>query len=352
MSPAATTLTVVACGMVTGVGYNAPATLAALRARVSGVRAETWPDFESGMQVRCARVSFPQRHGGTALLADLVTPAIAECFTSAGLSDTARVPLLIGVARPDRPGRPQDLEASLVQQIYGRLDAAPCRESRIHAGDQAGCAFALLHAQQLIEAGVAEHVLIAGVDTLLDRPTINAYSARRRLLTPRNFNGFLPGEAGAAVLIGAAPGNEGGLRISGIGYAQESATIEATKPMRATGLTNAIRAALQSARISMPEISFRVTDLSGEHYKFKEAMLAAVRLDQVPRARPLPLWHPVEFLGEVGAAILPCILAWTWHALRHGYAPGRNALCHLGSDDGHRFAFVAQPSNRLLKLNL
>jgi 3-oxoacyl-[acyl-carrier-protein] synthase-1 len=341
MSPAATTLTVVACGMVTGVGYNAPATLAALRARVSGVRAQTWPDFESGKQVRCARVSFPQRHGGTALLADLVTPAIEECLIAAGQSDTARVPLLIGVARPDRPGRPEDLDGSLVSQIYGRLDAAACRESRIYAGDQAGCAFALLEAQRLIEAGVAERVLIAGVDTLLDRPTINAYSARRRLLTPRNFNGFLPGEAGAAMLVGAGGGSEGGLRISGIGYAQETATIEATRPFRGSGLTTAIRAALQSAQIGMPDIGFRVTDLSGEHYKFKEAMLALGRLDQIPRARPLPLWHPVEFLGEVGAAILPCILAWTWHALRHGYAPGPNALCHLGSDDGHRFAFVA-----------
>jgi 3-oxoacyl-[acyl-carrier-protein] synthase-1 len=342
MSAPAARLTVVASGMVTGLGYNAPATLAAMRAGVSGIRAETWPDFESGKMVRCARVSFPQRHAGTALLADLVTPAIQECFLVGGQSDTQRVPVLLGVARRDRPGRPPDVEENLLHEIYDRLNAPPCRESKVYAGDQAGCAFALLDAQRLIESGAADHVMIAGVDTMLDRATINDYAARRRLLTPANINGFLPGEAGTAVLMSAAPGSGGGLRISSIGHAQEPATIDETKPLRGTGLTDAIRGALQAARLKMPDVSFRVTDLSGEHYKFKEAMFALMRLDQSPREVPLETWYAVQYLGEIRAAILPCLLAWTWDAFRRAYAPGPEALIHLGSDDGHRFALIAQ----------
>ena len=342
MSAPATDLTIVACGMLTGVGYNAPATLAGLRAGVSGVRSATWPDVESGKQVRCARVWLPQRHAGTALLADLVAPAIDECLAAGRQSDTARIPMLVGVAQSVRRGRPADVEENLLDQVYERLGAAPCSHSRVFPSDQAGCAFGLLEAQRLLAAGQAEHVLIAGVDTLLDRRTIHAYAEKRRLLTPTNFNGFLPGEAGTAVLVAASPSDEGGLRIEGIGYARETATIEATLPVRGTGLTTAIKTALTSAGVTMPQIAFRVTDLSGEHYKFKEAMFATLRLDQAPRDLPFALWHPVEFLGEIRAAILPCLLAWTWDAFRRGYAPGREALIHLGSDDGHRFALVAR----------
>src|SRR4051812_21799191 len=163
--PRAGSMTVVGCGMLTGVGYNAASTFAALRAGVSGVRAATWPDFESGEQVRCARVSFPQRHAGTALLADLVTPAIDECVSASSGSDIRGVPLLIGVSRLDRPGRPPDIEQSLLQQIYARLETTPNRQSKTFAADQAGCALALTEAQRLLDAGVADKVVVAGVDT-------------------------------------------------------------------------------------------------------------------------------------------------------------------------------------------
>ena len=342
MTAPASELIVVASGMLTGVGYNAPATLAALRAGVSGIRSLTWPDPESGKRVRCARVWLPQRHAGTELLVDLLAPAVDECFIAADRFDTENIPLLLGVAQSVRRGRPAGVEQDLLRQIYQRIDAPACAASRIYPGDQSGCAFALLEARRLLAGGYADRVLIGGVDSLLERRTIMAYAEARRLLTPANFNGFLPGEAGSAVMIASAPGETGGLRIVGIGHGEEPATIEDTKALRGNALTSAIRTALASADVTMPQVNFRVTDLSGEHYKFKEAMFAALRLDQAPRKLPFQMWHPVEFLGEIRAAILPCLLAWTWDAFRRGYAPGPEALIHLGSDDGHRFAFAAR----------
>jgi 3-oxoacyl-[acyl-carrier-protein] synthase I len=331
-------LTVVASGMVTALGYNAPSTLAAMRAGVSGLRSSAWADDESGEPVRCARVSLPQRRGGSALLADLVAPAIHECLAAAPVAD---VPLLIGVAHPERVGRPANLDDRLLSQIHTRLGITGHRESKIFAADEAGCGLALYQAQRLVESGRAQYVVVAGVDSFLDRATLDAFVERRRLLTPTNFNGFLPGEAGTAVLVAAASAAVGGLKIAGLGWAQETATIGDTKPLRGAGLTAAVKAALGNAGIGMADIAFRVTDLSGEHYKFKEAMFAAMRLDHSPREHPLDLWHPIEYLGQIGAAVLPCILAWTSHALHLGYAPGPHALCHIGSDDGQRWALVA-----------
>jgi 3-oxoacyl-[acyl-carrier-protein] synthase-1 len=288
-------------------------------------------------------VSLPQRHAGTALLADLVSPAIFECLSGLDREEARRTPVLLGISHPSRAGRPEDVERMLLAEISDRLGFPVSAESRTFAGDQAGCGFAVLDAYRLITERRAARVVVAGVDTLLDRPVINALSDARRLLTPTNFNGFLPGEAGSAVLLGGSADERGAaLRIAGIGHALEEATITATTPLRGAGLVAAIRGALRAAGLVMADVDYRITDLSGEHYKFKEAMFALVRLDHASRSLPLELWHPIEFLGEIGAAILPCLLAWARHAGGGGYAPGARALLHLGSDDGHRFAIVTE----------
>jgi len=335
-------LAVIGMGMVTAVGYNAPASLAALRAGVSGIRMVAWADPQSGEPFRCARVSLPQRWGGVRLFADLVAPAVLECLGASGTELLRSTPILLGVSEQGRPGRPESLERELLDALYGRLGSQPHPESRTYATGQTGCAHAVLEAQRLIETRGAPAVLIAGVDSFINRVTLEAYAHRRRILTPANFNGFLPGEAGSAVLVSAAPRDFGGVRITGWGYAQESATIEATRPFRGEGLTDAVRIALKTAGIGLQDVGFRVTDVSGEHYKFKEAMFVAMRLDKGSRPTPLDLWHPIEYLGEVGAAILPCLFAWVSHAVRAGYAPGSRALCHVGNDAGERAAFVVE----------
>ena len=98
--------------------------------------------------------------------------------------------------------------------------------------------------------------------------------------------------------------------------------------------------ALAQAEVGLHQVAYRLTDLSGEHYKFKEAAFAAGRLNGGERSQPLDLWHPVEHLGEVGAAIVPCLLAQALHAGREAYAPGPLSLCHVGSDAGARAALV------------
>ena len=334
-------LSVAAAGMVTAVGYNAAATLAAMRAGVSGIRTLAWEDPESGEPYRCARISLPQRWGGAGLLADLAAPAILECLSHAADQTLSAVPLLLGVSNPSRPGRPAAPSERVMSAICERIGGSLHPSTRVFATDQTGCAHALLEAQRILEQGLASEVIIAGVDSFIDRETVDAFAQRRRILTAANSNGFLPGEAGAAVLLTAAP-DAGGVRITGWGQSHETANVESTQPLRGIGMTQAVRAALGAAGTDLDSIAFRLTDLSGEHYKFKEAMFVAMRLGKKPRGEPLPMWHPIEFLGEIGAAIVPCLLAWITHAVREGYAPGARALCHVGSDDGDRTAFIVE----------
>ena len=148
---------------------------------------------------------------------------------------------------------------------------------------------------------------------------------------------------------------EGGaacLRILGAGAATEPAPINGTEPFQARGSTQACRQALEQAGVTMRDVGWRLTDISGEHYKFKEASFVAGRLDTAPRHGRQELWHPIEYLGEIGAAILPCLLAQALHAGRHGYAPPGLALCHVGSDAGERAAFVVRYDGPVLEEEL
>ena len=336
-----TALAVLASGMVTPLGFNASATLEALRAGTSAVGEVPWWDRESGRFLRGAKVALPHWWEGLGKLADLAAPAIYECLAAAAPEPAERVPLLIGVASPIRPARTARIDETLLAEIESRLKVPPHPASALFPRDQAGCAAALVVAEQLLSKGVARRVVIAGVDSFLHQPTLDAYIEKRRLMTGTNSNGFFPSEAGCAVLIGAAGTHDGAeLRLLGIGFARETATIESTEPLRAQGLTEAVKQALSSAGVALKDVAYRLTDISGEHYKFKEATFVAGRLNTADRTVPLDLWHPIEYLGEIGAAILPCLLAQAMHAARERYAPGPLALCQIGSDQGERAAIV------------
>ncbi|MEY4562692.1 MAG: hypothetical protein RLZZ618_1969 [Pseudomonadota bacterium] len=335
------TLAVLGSGMVTVLGYNAPATLAALRAGVSGVELTAWLDGESGEPLRGARVSLPQWSNGVDKLADLVAPAIHECLQHAAPEALTDIPVLIGIAHPGRAHRTPGLDDTLLDEVEARLGARLHPDSALFPADETGCVHALLRAQQLLAEHRARRVIVAGVDSFLHQSTLDVYLAKRRLMTESNSNGFFPGEAGTSVLVGLAgqqPGRE--LRVLGIGQGIEDATIDSTKPLRARGLTDALKQALQQAGTPFNSIRYRLCDLTGEHYRFKEAAFATGRLDTGPRPAPQQVWHPIEYLGAIGAAVLPCLLAQALHAGLDGYAPSALALCHVGSDDGERAALV------------
>jgi 3-oxoacyl-[acyl-carrier-protein] synthase-1 len=183
-------------------------------------------------------------------------------------------------------------------------------------------------------------VLIAAVDSLVAWPTLKAYLRDSRLLTPVNSNGFMPGEGAGALLVARAD-HLPRLLCTGLGFATEPAHIESGQPLRAEGLANAIRSALQDAGREMGDMDLRIADLSGEQYYFKEAALALSRLLRV-RKETFDLWHPAECIGEAGAISGMVAVALAEAACRKGYSRGHSILCHAGSDAGQRMAAIFQ----------
>jgi 3-oxoacyl-[acyl-carrier-protein] synthase I len=183
-------------------------------------------------------------------------------------------------------------------------------------------------------------VLIAATDSLLVWPTLAHYERADRLLTVRNSNGFMPGEGAGALLI-EAPAGRGELLCTGLGFGIEKAHIDSGEPLRADGLASALKAALAEAAREMHDLDFRITDVSGEQYYFKEASLALSRTMRRRKAE-FDIWHPAECTGEAGALAGVSIIALADAACRKAFAPGPQIVAHLANDAGQRAAMTLQ----------
>ncbi len=152
----------------------------------------------------------------------------------------------------------------------------------------------------------------------------------------------MPGEAGAAVLFGR-PGRAAELRCTGLGFAVEKAALESGEPLRGDGLSDAIKQALTQAGREMHDIDYRISDIAGEQYYFKEAALALSRTLR-RRKETFDLWHPSESVGETGSAAGLAMLAVADAACRKGYSLGPRIVAHLSNDSGQRAAAVLERS--------
>lgn len=333
--PAATrSVAVAGYGMVTSVGLNAPASAAAIRAGVSNASETTFIDW-GGQRIvgHAASLDIP---AGRARLVRMIAMAIDECVADSAPRAASGLPLVLCVAEPGRPGRMERLDESLIAEIGGELGVRFAATSRVVAEGHVGGLIGAQYARSLIQDAKADAVVVAGVDGYLSWPTLSAFETRHRLLTSKNSNGFIPGEAAGAVLI-TAPRAGAAALCAGVGFAIENATIESGEPLRGSGLAQAIRAAAADADCSVDRFDFRICDVSGEQYYFKETALALARLVREPREEA-ELWHPADCIGEIGAAAGPVALALAATAFGRGYAPGPTLLCHFSSDDGKRAA--------------
>jgi 3-oxoacyl-[acyl-carrier-protein] synthase I len=344
------TLAVHGVGLVTAVGLSAPASCAAFRAKISNPTETRFIDG-AGQWIMAHQVELEQPWRGMAKLARMAARAIDEAMRGVPRTQWAQVPMVLCVAEADRPGRLDGLDAQLAPMIQDLLGSNvrfdPARSALVAHG-RVGLAVALNGARRLLAEPQVPHVLVVAADSLITWPTLGPLEREGRLLTERNSNGFMPGEAAGAVLIGRAGSvgpstaeTGGELSIAGLGFAREAAHIASDEPLRGEGLASAIRAALEDAGLAMHDIDYRIADISGEHYYFKEAALALSRTLR-QRKEDFDLWHPAECTGEVGAASGASVVALAQAACAKGYALGPRVLAHWANDNGQRAAAVLQ----------
>ncbi len=334
-------IAILASGMVTSVGLTAASTCAAIRCAISNFTETRFMD-KGGEWIMGAQVPLEEPWRGRTKLVKMVVPAIQECLASLDGISPAKVPLFLCVAEPERPGRLEGLDHTLLMEVQVELGVQFHPESQVIAEGKVSGATALALARQWLYSRRSDYCVIAGVDSYLVVGTLAAYEEQTRLLTSQDHDGFIPGEAGAAIVV-SVPAMAKGVTIQclGIGQGREQATVLSEEPLKADGLVAAIKGALADAGCGMGDLDFRITDLSGEQYGFKESSLAVSRILRVLKDR-FDIWHPSDCVGEIGAAIMPVMLGVLLAATRKNYSLGSMALCHGTKDSGERVALVVK----------
>lgn len=334
-------LGVLSSGMVAGVGATAPECCAGIRCGVNAFRETRFIGTNGEWLVGSAVATDPPVQGRDKLVR-MAALAIGECMATAGITRPEDVPVLLVVAEETRPGRLTGLDSQMLQDIGDVLGIRLHAASRIVPQGRVGSAVALLGARRLLAETQIHRVIVAGVDSYLHAATLKAYGRDGRLLEPDNPNGFIPGEAAAAVMVGRADDSLGAaLLIDGLGFGREPAFLGSGQPLRAEGLVAAIRGAQDEAGMTLGACDHRIADTSGEQFRFKEAALAMQRLLRQRKAT-FGLWHPADSIGEVGAAAAPSMLAVLLAGATGDYLPGPVFLGHLANDDARRAAFIAR----------
>jgi 3-oxoacyl-[acyl-carrier-protein] synthase-1 len=333
--------------MVCPVGLSAAAACAAKRAGISALGALPCHDNAGEPILGAAVPDLDLTLRREPRLIRLLGRCLADLTKGQPAENWGRVPLLVGLAEPGRPGGGAGLAGSVVWQAEEAAGVRfhPQHSRALAAGHTAGLE-ALRVARQLLEAGAAEACVVCGVDSLVNAVTLLWLDRHFRLKTPANRDGVIPGEAAAAVLLRKAPAPGAVTEVVGLGYGEEKAHILSGEPLLGLGLAAAVRQALAEAQLGLHEIDCRLSDVTGELYGFKELPLVEGRLMRVVRKQDQPLWHWAEAIGDSGAAAGVAQLVLADEAFRKGYAPGERMICLTGAAPGGRAAAVVRRRGR------
>jgi 3-oxoacyl-[acyl-carrier-protein] synthase I len=329
---------------LTAAGSSAEQTAASIRAAVvpiledpgymtiSGDEAEAEP-------ARTARVAGvdPGLDGRDRLFA-LLDPVLADLVERAPevAKDAHRTALFVALPEPDAVTSTWSLK-TFAPDLEKRLGLSFASVQSSLLG-RAGVFALLAEARALLARGGAELAVVAGVDSLVSPLRLRLFDEEERLRSPRNVDGFFPGEGAALALLSSerrlsAHGWRAELSILGVGLGSEPEGLRSDKPSTGRGLTDALRGALADAA----PVRWVVSDYNGESYRAYEWGLVHARLAERLDAISL-VSHPARSTGDVGAATGAVQIALASAGFRRGWAQGTSALVFAGSDGAERAA--------------
>lgn len=335
---------ITATGMVCSVGLSAAAACAAMRAGI--VRFAELPYWDRdnlpvvGATVPCLH---PELQFGPRLI-QMLAMALRDCLSSMPGAALQQIPLLIGLAEPERPGGGGRLAGSIIAQIQEKLGISfhSTLSTAIPRGHTAGFE-GLRIARKILQETDVPGCLVCGVDSYLNASSLCWLDQGWRLKRENNTDGVIPGEAAAAVYVGRPAFAQGGkAAVVGLGFGQETAHVLSEEPLLGLGLTAATRQALAESGWGFHEIDLRLADVTGENHGFRELALAGARLARIVRSESQPLWHAAESIGDTGAAAGVIQLAMASAAWNRSYAPGPRAVCFTSSVMGQRAVAALQ----------
>jgi 3-oxoacyl-[acyl-carrier-protein] synthase-1 len=335
----------ISAGTACSVGLNAATACAAIRAGIAKFDELPYRDNGDVPIVGAIVKSLPAGITRTARLVELLRVALADCLRNERADTFTMIPLLVGLSEPGRPGGADpNISNTIIDNIERQLGFQfhPTLSRVIAKGHTAGLQ-GLSVARQLLRDADVSACIVCATDSYINASSLLWLEQDWRLKKTNNSDGVIPGEAAAAVFLEAdkiSP-RKCNVKISGLGFGYESANLLSDEPLLGLGLAEAARNALADAGIQMDGIDFRLSDVTGESYGFKEQTLALARLLRA-RKEEFPIWHCADSIGDTGASAGICQLVIAFDAFLKRYAPGSRAMCFTSSISGDRAVAVLQ----------
>ncbi len=340
------TLVVASAGLCCSVGATLAAATYAIRAKVDQFQRSEFRDV-AGESVTVARMKVDGDLWGARRLASWMHAAVSDAI-SASPSPVAiqDIPLFWLAPEPERRGASPGWYRKAYGHAQTLLGGRFHSDSRLFPSGKGGLAEVLDHVARWLENHPDQAALVLGADTLLESADMSQHLRDGRILVGQNADGFIPGEAAAALLVRSSIApvvGETCLHVLGWSAGTEPGRSDGSVPTRSRGLTEAMRLAIERSALPFEQLSFRFSDQSGESWFAKEAATALARVAPTG-AQKLRLQTLADCIGEVGAATGPAMLAYLhgvrpW-AGRPPYAPGLAGLLHCAGDGDFRSAAV------------
>lgn len=203
----------------------------------------------------------------------------------------------------------------------------------------AGAIQAIHQANRWMTPRGLERLIVIAVDSYCDPLTLEWLAGYRRLKTPENPCGLIPGEAGACFLLESTVSAHRRqpsmwLSIPSVTLQAEQNHFFSQKPNLGVTLASCLEETLTGAALKGPFTGSLVLDLNGENWRANEWGYARLRLEQ-RLAENLHLILPAISLGDTGAAsgaVSVCVAA---RALARGHARADQILVVSSSERGH-----------------
>jgi len=340
---------VIGSGMVTSVGGNAVTTAAAMAAEFSAVEETSIlnkrlepikmalvpegaiPDLNEELKA----LKLPNRQQRLLSLAAAALVQLTDILP-AGL--TLPLYLALPEALPDHTA---PLHGNIIEQLALQSGVPlSMTDSLVADIGRAGSFYAVKQAIEYFEQTGNDYLLIGGVDTYWDPSLLAKLDAEERLNVSGAPDGFTPGEGAAFLLLASNRVNTRHIarpvRLYSPGIAEEEGYLyeDDEIPYRGDGLADAVREALQQA--APASIQSVWTGMTYENYGAKEFGVAMAR-SSAKFADPLDIQHPVDCLGDMGAATGCALIGMIAAAAQRRVTFRRYLLC-CSSDLEHRAA--------------
>jgi 3-oxoacyl-[acyl-carrier-protein] synthase-1 len=347
-------LAITAVGTCTCVGQNTQQTSASIRAGLnrfvehpaylSVARAGADPEDPVPPAVAMVPTLDPELNSQDRLMQLLIT-AFRDLVHNRQFNRSmmARAGFFLALPSDDPDMMPFGIGTDFVKDFAEQTAMSPFPVTKVVRSGNTGMAELIREAALYLGDGQLQRCIVAGVDSYFIGNRLEMLDRARRLKSSRNMGGFIPGEGATAIMIepvkrASAKGSDIRAIVEGIGLQTEPNPLSGEKASTGQGLSAAIRHAV-AGRGDQFACHWVIGDLNGEAYRSFEWGTVMVRLRSL-FATMQAIWHPVDCVGDIGAATPGLHIAQAVTAMKRGYAPAGEALVWSSSDGGQRAALL------------